>query len=337
MSEQTSSGTGFFSRIPRWAYFVAAGVVAVLVVAIAVALVMTSRPSYYAGYGHLTASYDTLQTSVHKGLECSDCHGGTTGPVGYAARVGMFYRGFIGNPKEPAYVKLMTPTSQACRKCHQYDWSWNSERTSKVPHPAHLRVADEKRECVTCHRWTAHEESYMQKHKAMPFSTVCASFGCHVGWKTTDQCSSCHHSLQETAGQWKTVHPQTVRASGANQCLESCHTADQCRQCHTTGVRPAFNSGGVSGVTDIERAHVKKNWLSQHGTFALADPSKCLVCHVSEGECKDCHSKRPAFHGSPESWLGKHQPLAKKDKQRCLTCHEQKFCDACHKQFKEMQ
>ena len=101
-------------------------------------------------------------------------------------------------------------------------------------------------------------------------------------------------------------------------------------------MRPAFNGGGVTGVTLIERAHVKKDWIAKHGTFALADQSKCLVCHVSEGECRDCHSKRPAFHGSQASWLGRHKDLAK-NKKRCLTCHEKKWCDECHKQFKEMR
>jgi hypothetical protein len=217
-----------------------------------------------------------------------------------------------------------------------YDWSDNAKRTAKIPHPAHLRVADEPRECVKCHKWTAHEESYMQKHKSMPFSTVCASFGCHVGWKTTDECGSCHHSLQEGKGEWKKVHRVTVQAFGPNGCLESCHDAGQCRQCHTTGKRPEFKSGGVAGVTQIEREHVKKSWLAKHGSFALADERKCLVCHVSEGECQDCHAKRPAFHGSPSTWLTKHKDLAK-NKKRCLTCHQQKFCDDCHKQFKEMR
>ena len=176
----------------------------------------------------------------------------------------------------------------------------------------------------------------MQKHKSMPFSTVCASFGCHVGWKTTDECGSCHHSLQEGKGEWKKVHRVTVQAFGPNGCLESCHDAGQCRQCHTTGKRPVFKSGGVAGVTQIEREHVKKTWLAKHGSFALADETKCLVCHVSEGECQDCHAKRPAFHGSPSTWLTRHKDLAK-NKKRCLTCHQQKFCDDCHKQFKEMR
>ena len=322
--------------MPRWVLWVALGIVAVLAIGIVVGLYATSRPSFYARYRLYKRNYTTLQSSAHEGLRCGQCHGGTTGAVGYAARVGDFYRGIAKTPKQPIFVELSTPMSDACRKCHMYDWSDNAKRTAKIPHPAHLRVADEPRECVKCHKWTAHEESYMQKHKSMPFSTVCASFGCHVGWKTTDECGSCHHSLQEGKGEWKKVHRVTVQAFGPNGCLESCHDAGQCRQCHTTGKRPAFKAGGVAGVTQIEREHVKRNWLAKHGAFALADESKCLICHVSEGECQDCHAKRPAFHGSPSTWLTRHKDLSK-NKKRCLTCHKQRFCDDCHKQFKEMR
>jgi nitrate/TMAO reductase-like tetraheme cytochrome c subunit len=324
-------------RVPLWAW-VAAGIGVVLIVVIGVGLFATSRPGFYARYHAYQRSYATLQTSVHKNLRCTDCHQDSRGAlVQQALMVGDFYRGLFRRPSQPALARLTEPSRQACMSCHTHDWAWNAKRTALVPHPAHLRTIDEPRNCVDCHKWTAHEEAYMSKHKAMPFSTVCASFGCHVGWKQKDECQSCHHSLQQSKGDWRQVHRQTVRTFGPNGCLETCHTTDQCRLCHTTGKTPVFSGRGVATVTAIESAHVKKDWLSKHGSFALVDQSKCLVCHVSEAECKDCHSKRPAFHGSPDSWLSKHQPLAKKNQKRCLTCHEQKFCDDCHKQFKEMR
>lgn len=324
--------------LARIAIWVAVALVAVVIVAVAVALTVTARPAFFNRYAGMQRSYAELQTSAHKNMRCNQCHVDSRGAfVGDAALVAEFYGSFFGKPREPRFVQMTQPTREACLACHRYDWSMDSRRTMKVPHPAHLRVASETRDCVTCHRWIGHEETYMVKHTQMPFSTVCASFPCHVGTKAATDCQNCHHVLQDTKGPWLALHPETVRAVGPNGCLESCHTADQCRMCHTTGKRPAFKTVDTQpGVKAIEQAHVLSSWISQHGTFALQDQSKCLICHVSEGECQDCHSRRPAFHGSTATWLGQHQPLAKANPQRCLTCHQQTWCDACHKQFKEM-
>ena len=342
MSPRAGTGLVEFAKAHRrgvtWA--AVAVVVGLILVVASVGLLATSGPAFLGGYHALSQSYDTLESSVHTGIPCEKCHVDPRGAVAYrASLVGDFYAGLVSNPKQPRFVKMSKPTSDACLSCHRDDWSMEATRTLRVPHPAHLRVVNESRDCVGCHKWTAHEESYMQKHEAMPFSTVCASFGCHVGWKQADECASCHHSLQGNGAKWKDIHPQTVRASGPNACLESCHSADQCRQCHTTGKRPTFSGGGVqTAVSTIEREHVKTDWVAKHGGFALADQSKCLLCHVSEGECRDCHSKRPAFHGPQSTWLGKHKDVAKTvTSPRCLTCHEKKWCEDCHKQFKEMR
>lgn len=332
---------GFVGRHPHSVAWVIVGAIGLVVVAVGFALGATSRPAFLGSYHSLQRSYTTLQSSVHKGIDCNKCHVDPRGEVVYrSSLVADFYRGLFGKPAQPAFVITPKPTSAACRSCHLGDWSADTTQTAKVPHPAHLRVKTEPRDCVSCHKWTAHEEDYTQKHKAMPFSTVCASFGCHVGWKQPAECASCHHSLQGTASEWRQAHPQTVRASGANGCLESCHTAAQCRECHTTGKTPVFSAGGVqTAVSTLEREHVRTDWLSRHGTFALADQSKCLLCHVSLAECQDCHARRPAFHGSTATWLARHKDFAKpaKNPQRCLTCHKQAWCDECHKQFKEMR
>ncbi len=323
----------------RIALIVGAAVLAVVIGAVGVALYFTSSPSFFARYSSLSRRYDTLSTSSHKDLACSDCHSDARGPVVYRlALVADFYAGLLGKQSDPLFTKLAPPTRDACIRCHANDWSDDSARTAKVPHPAHLKVANETRDCVGCHRWTAHEETYMANHKKMPFSGVCATYGCHVGFKPAAACPTCHHSLQNSDEQWKQVHPQVVQVIGANACLETCHNANQCRQCHTTGVTPVFNGLATQqGLQEIEANHVKADWVQQHGRFALQDKSKCLTCHVSEGECQDCHSQRPAFHGSKATWLGQHQPQAKADRQRCLTCHKESFCEACHNQFKAMR
>lgn len=328
---------------PRWgriALWAGAGLLGVLAIAVVVALVATSRPSFWLRYGGYQHAVSTLESSQHKGLACTQCHAEQGGALGYrAALVGDFYASmFAGQkPYTPTFVRFSAPTRSACLACHSHDWSMEPTTTAKVPHPAHLRTVSEQRDCVTCHRWTGHEETYQAQHTKMPFSTVCASFPCHSGWKQADTCSNCHHQLQQSLGTWKQVHPQVVRAAGSNGCLERCHTAAQCTECHTTGRTPAFTTIiETSTVTAIEKAHVKSDWLTVHGTFALADQSKCMTCHVTTQECQDCHSKRPAFHGTDNvAWIGtQHGPLAaKSDKRRCYTCHQKDECVSCHQQF----
>lgn len=337
MSDDTSKlANRMGGKVPPLAVWATAGAVVLLVLAIAVPLYVTSRPGFFARYGAYAGSLKTQQASVHHGIQCSDCHADPRGNTVYrAALVADFYAGLLGKPYQPMFVKMTQPTRRACLSCHLYDWSDSAQRTSKVPHPAHLRTVSETRDCAACHRWTAHEETYQSQHKKMPFSTVCASFPCHSGYKQPRTCSNCHHQLQQSLGVWKASHPKVVLASGQNGCLEKCHTSEQCRTCHTTGKTPVFpKTIATSTVTAIEKAHVKSDWLTQHGTFALQDQSRCLTCHVTLTECEDCHSHRPAFHGTDNTaWIGtKHGKLAS-DKRRCYECHQNSECASCHDQF----
>lgn len=323
-------------------------VAAALAIGIGAALHLTRDNGFLGRYDDLERRYTALETSAHRDVPCNGCHGSRGGEAGYrAALVGDFYRGLAAKSDAPVFVRFAKPEPGACLACHDRDWSEDASRTLTVPHPAHLRVASETRDCVECHKWVAHEEVYMEKHKTMPFSAVCASFGCHAGTKTKDECADCHHSLQDDKGPWTALHEKTVRATGPNGCLESCHEADECRMCHTTGERPDFKSSvATAGVKAIERMHVRKDWLEKHGTPALEDASKCAACHVSQAECEDCHAIRPAFHDPKSTWLNRHAELAadvkdgkavaNADKERrCLVCHEEQWCEECHEQFKE--
>ena len=143
--------------------------------------------------------------------------------------------------------------------------------------------------------------------------------------------------MVEEQGEWQLVHSETVQLSGPNACLEVCHDADQCRQCHTTGVRPDFPVEGYStAVQAIEREHVKQDWMEHHGTWALEDEAKCFVCHVSVSECESCHAERPAFHGLKATWLNRHKEFVE-DERSCLACHEKPWCEDCHAEFEEMR
>lgn len=325
------------TRRGRVAAIVAAALV-VAAAAVAVPLLATSTPDFFARYHLLNRRFVNLEDSSHEGIGCRACH--ETQPFANGAQlVGDFYRSLVTSEPLPAYFTFKPPTRQACLACHANDWSVDTSRTARIPHPAHERVASETRDCVGCHRWTAHVESVMRKHKTMPFSGVCVAYGCHVGTKATAQCFDCHHVLHVDAEKWVKIHPQTVRKAGENACLESCHKVKQCQDCHTTGVRPEFFGPPIEiGMKAIEVLHVRKDWTARtHGPEALKGEARCLLCHVSQAQCAECHLERPAFHGSTATWIGRHAKATKRvDDPRCLACHARPWCEDCHRQFKEM-
>jgi hypothetical protein len=326
------------ARTSRVAILVAVGLAVAVVAAVAVPLIATSSPGFFARYHLLERRFVNLEGSAHEGIGCRTCH--ETQPVANGlALVADFYTSLVTTSPLPANYAFGPPRSEACLRCHANDWSDEASRTARIPHPAHARVAGEKRDCVTCHKWTAHFETYMPKHKEMPFSGVCVAYGCHVGTKTTKQCFDCHHILHEDAAQWTKAHPRVVKATGENACLEKCHQVAQCQLCHTTGEKPKFTGLVVEvGMKSIEELHVKKDWTERyHGTEALKDETRCMRCHQSQGECGECHLQRPKFHGAPLTWIGRHKNFSKKiDDPRCLACHERPWCEDCHRQFKEM-
>lgn len=322
----------------RRAVGIVAAVALAAFAAVAVPLIATSTPGFFARYHLLERRYVNLEGSVHEGIGCRVCH--ETAPVANGvALVADYYRSLVTTDPLPVYFSFGPPRRAACLTCHANDWSSDASRTARIPHPAHQRVASEKRDCVTCHKWIAHLETVMQKHKTMPFSGVCVAYGCHVGTKATAQCFDCHHVLHEDGKRWDATHPTVVKATGENACLETCHQVAQCRLCHTTGERPKFSGPPIEvGAKPIEELHVKKDWTARyHGTEALKDEARCMLCHVSEAQCADCHRERPRFHGSTATWIGRHKKATKRvDDPRCLTCHEEAWCEDCHRQFKEM-
>lgn len=307
--------------------------------AVAIPLAVTSSPDFFARYHLLNRRYVNLESSAHEGIGCRSCH--ETDPVTNGTQlVAEFYSGLFTRGEMPTYFTFEPPANEACLRCHESDWAHDAKQIESIPHPAHTRVSTETRQCVRCHKWTAHLETFMPKHKTMPFSGVCVSYGCHVGTKDKDQCFNCHHVLRQTAVTWKKKHPDVVSQVGQAGCLESCHEVGQCRMCHTTGKMPKITGLPIrTGLDAIEQGHVGDDWVTDgHGPAALRDRDTCLLCHQSQGECQECHRYRPAFHGKPTAWIGRHSKVTKKvDDPRCLECHKKPWCEECHQQFKEME
>lgn len=311
----------------------------VLVVLLAVPVVVTSAsPEFFGRYHDAALNYEELQTSMHAEVGCRQCHGSGQGVLAYnIALVGDFYAGLFTDDDTPLFLEFPTPAREACLACHETAWSHDAERVSRVPHPAHVSLANETRECVECHKWTAHQEVYAEEHKEMPFSGICVAYGCHTGFHSEDTCTSCHHALRDEGVAWLDEHPSIVQTVGTNACLEACHDADQCRLCHTTGERPVFDGLQTrTGLEDIERLHTRDGWTEDHGPVALEDQSKCMQCHISEGECRACHAHRPASHDPVKTWIAAHKDTVDPDDEvRCMTCHERAWCQECHDLFKE--
>lgn len=324
---------------PKNILLVIAGAVIAGLVLFILPVIGVRSPAFYSQYHSLGSAYENLETSAHEGIACGQCHYDDRGFVVTRLAVAAdFYTNIFAAEKTPRFVEFNPPPREACLECHEDGWSNDIKRTSTIPHPAHLRIASETRDCVKCHKWTAHQEAYMQKHKKMPFSGVCVAYGCHVGTKTAEQCFDCHHVLSDRAAQWKTEHPAAIKRIGGNACMETCHETTQCQTCHTTGKTPKFE-GLVTrtGLNELEKAHIEDGWLTSHGAQALKGQAICMECHVSDGECRACHTQRPKSHGSVTTWIGTHSKQAKtEDEPRCLTCHKKPFCVDCHKQFKEM-
>ncbi len=317
---------------------VAVAVIVVIVAAVVLPLVVTSTPEFFSRYHLLERRYVNLEESEHAHIGCRACHE-TDALSNGLELVADYYTSFVRTDQEPENFNFKSPTREACLSCHEDDWSSEARWTERIPHPAHDRVASEMRNCVDCHKWTAHLEPYLETHKEMPFSGVCVAYGCHVGTKTSDECFDCHHVLHEDGEQWQAKHPGVVENVGQNSCIESCHQIEQCQLCHTTGERPEFTGQPIEiGLKAIEEEHVKSTWMERHGAESLRGPEKCLRCHETEAECDECHLQRPAFHGSTDTWIGRHKNDSESiDDPGCLACHEQPWCEDCHQQFKEME
>jgi hypothetical protein len=120
-----------------------------------------------------------------------------------------------------------------------------------------------------------------------------------------------------------------IAAHGAAAALDTpscatCHTEQQCLECHDGARRPGFHP---------------VDFVVRHAPEAYADETECAACHSREGFCRDCHAGAglaaarqgsAAFHDAVPDWLIAHGLPARQDLEACTTCHEQNTCLRCH-------
>ncbi|HUH12387.1 MAG TPA: hypothetical protein VMK65_04725, partial [Longimicrobiales bacterium] len=153
-----------------------------------------------------------------------------------------------------------------------------------------------------------------------------------------------------------------VERAVAERCL-SCHAHEaeshlvdaDCSTCHVPLAETRFAMARVAGLPEPE-THARADFLPEwHGQLAVADPTRCAVCHTRE-LCTSCHVDvgryavigqlpeappalelpafsahyfEPASHRDP-AWLKEHGQRAQAAGASCSTCHTRESCATCH-------
>lgn len=323
----------------KWLLFLST--IAVVILALAIPLYVTSRTSFFVTQKSLKPRYETWRKSSHKGVACIKCHvkPGVSRAVSYHINnVRKFYSNLVFGSERKA--TLNKSSSGACLGCHEGTTSIKANsRIPLIPHRIHTSPPGPQENCVECHKWVAHDEKFQKRHKSLPLTGVCFKYGCHGEVKPIEECQSCHHRESISNTDWRKQHRDVVNARGANRCFDYCHKPDWCRSCHLTGEKAPM--AGVTAISiqpsnTLISQHAGKEWLKFHGQEALENSRRCLACHANFQLCRSCHSIRPTSHGRKETWLAQHEKPAKKGERGCLTCHQKKVCDRCHELFKEV-
>jgi hypothetical protein len=272
-----------------------------------------------------------------------------------------------------------------CDACHLDDAGvpWMPSPASREP--ARVRLADPNLKfnhklhvgrgvgCELCHGGVAMEA--IATRDDLPRMPLC--LGCHDGKQATNRCGACH--LTEPDGRLRTnlasgataatgllegtrplVPSGVLRGFDAHgpdfarhheqagrderYCL-SCHTRNECVDCH----------GGVVRPFDIHPS----DYVSLHGNDARRNTPDCSSCHRTQSFCVGCHQRTgvapdatggqvgvqarnpfgtgtqlKAFH--PPGWVNEggptsgHSQQARRNIRTCVSCHREESCLACH-------
>jgi hypothetical protein len=128
------------------------------------------------------------------------------------------------------------------------------------------------------------------------------------------RCTVCHSRLVHGAGTQQGTKPRMAT------CL-TCHDGKKaksgCEVCHRSKGEP--------------ESHDSKDWLMVHAD--RQEQEDCKECHAwNDKWCADCHSQRPASHGTasnPAVWRKTHG-AAVDVRRNCEVCHDERSCVRCH-------
>jgi hypothetical protein len=260
-------------------------------------------------------------------------------------------------------VKAGTDANGQCVYCHLGDKAGvNNEVAPMVlptanlifPHAKHL---GRNIQCGQCHGQVGELE--LATRDQLPRMSGC--FACHnmsgaAQGQAKGDCNICH--LARPDGRMQTnfnagtlVPPQwmhnaahtadflerhkSVAANDSAFC-GSCHTANECADCHDGRVRP-------------RKVH-PNDWLSMHPQAARQDNPRCTSCHQLQTFCGDCHRRVGVardtasgnrltgrrFHPPALEWTSAprgpnhHAWEAMRNLNACVSCHTERDCATCH-------
>lgn len=221
-----------------------------------------------------------------------------------------------------------SPSGEKCLYCHNLkkDAPFGEHKVilgpghSKDLISAHAAHYEKDVECKACHGDIANDDNkLLPRHKYMLSAEACMD--CHAKRELSADCSTCHKSYGQTLkpdshkADWLVQHGVESLLTGKNEhgkSCSTCHTENDCMECHTT---------------QSPRDHTNF-WRQQgHGIEAGMNRERCLACHQQDS-CVRCHDETaPRNHRG--AWGSSH----------CRACHldggftpDDNNCAVCHRQ-----
>ncbi len=274
----------------------------------------------------------------------------------------------------------LLPQKSDCAECHDVEEEddcsichFEAENTRRAfkpvarellfGHKKHVERLDGK--CETCHQ-NLNEVDFSDSN-SMPDMAVCST--CHDNQQATLECQICHSNTlnlrpSDHTADFLVSHKNIARFD--QETCASCHSDNDCAECHDGAALFATESGGnmqsrspffpaigpgTRSLT-ISRVH-ELNFRATHPLQAQGRTSDCAVCHETRSFCQDCHESsgvvvagKPIWHGGPDwgalagvtgTGGGRHAALAKRDMESCAACHSNEgndpTCLLCHTDF----
>ena len=238
----------------------------------------------------------TWSLTSHNTVRCERCH-----PDVSLAQYSL--ETVTGRYRRPIQVNTQV-SDQVCLGCHVVDRPVTPPEGLLMPHRLHIQKGID---CVRCHFNLTHGEVAVRNHSTPDVDQLAAlaSAGnrvpmsrcadCHNGTKAPNACPACHRGKQlpasHTSPRWTDAHGQTAFQE-----------AQSCNECHEYDVAKQKQQSNLTGIL---------------GARALAR---------SINFCRDCHSRRPASHGT--TYLLGHRQAAMGIEPRCETCHNRQNDDS---------
>lgn len=118
----------------------------------------TSTPQFCGSCHEVTKYYTSWSTSVHKNVDCLECHQGSGALAKLESKargLNYVFQHFSGDYTIPTQAKIF---EQSCIKCHlgddkDYPDAPRLKNTAKV---SHYDVIKNSQSCLECHRDTGH-------------------------------------------------------------------------------------------------------------------------------------------------------------------------------------